>query len=109
MSAVGLFALGENDFFHPEEDHWLPIVKRSLQNGIVSKFTSYITVETEAQEKMLLHKQQQVLQANKNLDVGEQLEEESIQEMSEPSILVVLVLIMGIWFVYRKRKNIDIA
>jgi hypothetical protein len=87
------------DELHPEENLWLPIIKRSFNARVVSKFTSFLSLENEAQEKMLLHKQAQVLNSNKNLDLGEE-----VKNMSEPSIL--WYILGGVFiFLYCKRKS----
>ena len=99
QEALALYELELQDVLKPEQDLWEPIVKQSFKNRLVSKFTSFISLETEAQEKMLLHKQKQVLNSNKNLDL-----EEQVQNMSEPSILWYLLALLGIFFIhYRKR------
>lgn len=99
QEALALYELELQDVLKPEQDLWEPIVKQSFKNRLVSKFTSFISLETEAQEKMLLHKQKQVLNSNKNLDL-----EEQVQNMSEPSILWYLIALVGIIVIqYRKR------
>lgn len=91
--AVAIKAMVRNYILNPnEEDAWMQIITRSMQTGILSPFTSYISLENEAQKNALLHKQKQVLEGDKNFDIDE------VENMSEPSIwwyilaLVVLAL-----------------
>lgn len=84
---------------HPEEDDlWLSIVQNSMSSGILTAFTSYISLENEAQKQALLAKQDQVLNGNQNFDVSD------TPEMSEPSIwwYVLALLLFGLFSV-RKR------
>jgi hypothetical protein len=92
------------DELHPEEDLWLPIIKRSFSARIVSRFTSFLSLENEAQEKMLLHKQEQVLNSNKNLDLGEE-----VKSMSEPSILWYIIGGGFVFVLYRKKSRLKPA
>lgn len=79
---------------------WLVIVKGSLQTNILTGFTSFISLENEAQKQALLKKQKQVLNANKALDIGEE------HRMSEPPFWIVLSLLgAALWFSKRLRST----
>jgi hypothetical protein len=58
-------------FLHPERPvkKTLDIVKASIKTGVMSPYTSYIVLENEAQEKVLLEKQKQILSTKKALDI----------------------------------------
>ncbi|WP_167856813.1 MSEP-CTERM sorting domain-containing protein [Hymenobacter aquaticus] len=59
--------------FHPEatEAERVPFVQASFRAGIMTRFTSYLALENEAQKAALSRKQQEVLQATATLDVDE--------------------------------------
>lgn len=81
------------------KDEWLSIVQSSMKSGILVPYTSYLSLENEAQKKALLHKQKEVLQSNKHFDL------EEAEEMSEPNVLwYILVLFLG-YLVYTKKRE----
>jgi hypothetical protein len=79
---------------HPEttDEAWLPMVQQSFRSGIMSPFTAYIVVETEAQKTSLLQKQKAVLKGSPMKDLSEQT-----QSMSEPGWIMLLLLILLVW------------
>ncbi|MBL4586240.1 MAG: MSEP-CTERM sorting domain-containing protein [Flavobacteriales bacterium] len=81
-----------------KENGWLNAVKTSLSSGILSPYTSYISLENEAQKKALLHKQKEVLNSNENLDL------EEAEQMSEPSIIWYLIFALLLWL-WKGRKT----
>ena len=83
-----------------KESHWFNLLKLSFTSKILNPITAFIVVENEAQEKMLLKKQQEVINGNKNLD----LEESEIQRMSEPEVWIILLLILAYIFFKHKSK-----
>lgn len=87
-----------------EQAH-LQLIKESMQQQIMSPVTSFIVVENEAQKKALKRKQEQILKGNKNLDT-----DEDTQSMSEPSLLLLMMLItIGIAASgYKKKQNADL-
>ncbi len=100
-SALAMQGMWNSQILHPETSHkgWLQLVKYSFMSKIMSPVTSFIVVENEAQKAMLKKKQEQVLKANKSLDVGE-----DTQRMSEPST-IILVLLFGLVLFYRERRK----
>ncbi|TND04829.1 MAG: hypothetical protein FD123_3766 [Bacteroidetes bacterium] len=98
-NALKLEAAARNLVLHPEqtEAEWLDIVRGSFKTRLLSSFTVYIVVETEAQEKALLEKQKQTMSSKKSLDASE-----DEFQMSEPSLWILLGLLLAVFFV-RKR------
>lgn len=85
---------------HKGEEEWLNLVQASFKSKIMNPLTSYLVVENEAQKAILKQKQEQVLSGKKSLDAGEDL-----QQMSEPNLLLMgIVLCIILWFVRRKKK-----
>ena len=89
---------------HPEieNEEWTSSVKHSFKTKIMMPVTSYLALENEAQKAALKRKQEQILNSNKSLDAGE----EEMQQMSEPELIVVgiLILIFVAFQEYKKRK-----
>lgn len=86
---------------HPEtsDKEWLNLVKYSFISKVMTPVTSYLVVENEAQKAMLKKKQEQVLSGNKSLDLGE-----DTQRMSEPS-LILLTILLGLLIWYREKQK----
>jgi hypothetical protein len=86
---------------HPEtsDKEWLNLVRQSFLSKIMTPLTSYLVVENEAQKAMLKKKQEQVLASNKSLDLGEEA-----QRMSEPS-LILLAVLLGFVLWYRQKRQ----
>lgn len=61
------------------------IIANSFRTKIMTPLTSYIVVEDEAQEKVMLEKQKQLLASKLPLDAGEET------QMSEPPLWVLIV------------------
>jgi hypothetical protein len=97
--ALALQAMSMKMDLMPEQtgELWLPIIKESFSSKIMTPHTSYLVVENEAQEKALLAKQQQVLNAKKSLDIDEE------ERMSEPEFWIILILFIA--FVAWKRRR----
>ena len=87
---------------HPEqqEKYWRILVKNSFESNILSEYTSYIALENEAQKAVLKRKQREVLNANSNLDLVQDLE-----RMSEPELWLMMAIV-GLLGIYRERKKI---
>jgi len=66
----------------------------------MTPLTSYIVVENEAQKAVLLRKQKEVLAGKKSLDLNE-----STQRMSEPELMLLLIL-LGAFMFFLKRKKL---
>jgi hypothetical protein len=81
------------------ETDWKNLVKSSFVSRIMTPVTSYLVVENEAQKAILKKKQEQVLSSNKSLDVGEDAE-----QMTEPGLIVLAVLLGLIIWIREKRK-----
>lgn len=58
--------------------------------------TSYLVVENEAQKEMLKKKQEEVLSGKQSLDLSE-----DAVRMSEPELLLLVVLVILIFLIHR--------
>ena len=98
--ALHMQAMWISQTLFPESSkkEWLPLVKHSFISKVMSPVTSYLVVENEAQKAILKKKQEQILSGNKDLDIGE-----DTPRMSEPSILIMLLL-FGCYYWYRKKQ-----
>lgn len=100
-NAILLDALNMSLGLHPEKyDHKaLGIVKGSIEHRIMTPLTSFIVLETEAQEKALLEKQKKLLSSNSHFDTMERT------EMSEPSLVIIGILVLG-YLAVKKRSRL---
>ena len=100
-SALMMQAKWTSQILHPEtsDKEWLNLVKYSFLSKVMTPVTSYLVVENEAQKAVLKKKQEQVLSSNKSLDLGE-----DTQRMSEPS-LIILTILLGIVLFYRNKQH----
>ncbi len=102
-SALMMQAQWNSQILHPENSdrEWLNLVKHSFISKVMTPVTSYLVVENEAQKAMLKKKQEQVLSGNNSLDLGE-----DTQRMSEPSmILLVILLGLILWFREKRKRQ----
>lgn len=83
---------------HPENylENNLMLVKNSILSNVMSPLTSFMVLETETQEKVLIEKQKQILSAKHAVDIGD------VTEMDEPAMLIIVALMCMIYIV-RKR------
>lgn len=101
QSALIMQGQWTSQILHPEisDKEWLNMVKYSLFSKVMTPVTSYLVVEDKAQKAMLKKKQEQVLSGNKSLDLGE-----DTQRMSEPS-LIILIILLGLAIWYREKRK----
>jgi hypothetical protein len=101
QSALTMQGQWTSQILHPEisDKEWLNLVKYSFISKVMTPVTSYLVVENEAQKAMLKKKQEQVLSGNKALDLGE-----DTQRMSEPS-LILLTILLGLIIWFRKKRK----
>ncbi len=101
QSALTLQAKWTSQTLHPEtsDKEWLNLVKYSFISKVMTPVTSYLVVENEAQKAILKKKQAQVLAANKALDL-----DEDTQRMSEPS-LILLTILLGLILWYKEKRK----
>ena len=87
-----------NHKLHPEkaDEDWLALVRASFTAHTMTPVTSFISVENEAQRQALLKKQEQVLNADSSLDIGNE------SRMSEPGLFLVLGLFVILLIIRRK-------
>jgi hypothetical protein len=90
-----------SQILHPEssDKEWVRLVKFSFLSKVMTPVTSYLVVENEAQKAILKKKQEQVLSSNQSLDLGE-----DTQRMSEPSFILLTVL-LGLVLWYRQKRQ----
>jgi hypothetical protein len=102
QSALSMQGQWTSQILHPEtsDKEWLNLVKYSFVSKVMTPVTSYLVVENEAQKAMLKKKQEQVLSGNKSLDLGE-----DTQRMSEPSLILLTILLGLILWLREKRKR----
>ncbi|WP_299246695.1 MSEP-CTERM sorting domain-containing protein [uncultured Aquimarina sp.] len=100
--ALSMQGMWISQTLYPENSkkEWLNLVKHSFTTKVMSPVTSYLVVENEAQKAILKKKQEQILSGNKDLDIGE-----DTPRMSEPSILVILILLISVLFYRHKQRN----
>lgn len=101
QSALTMQGQWTSQILHPEisDKEWLNMVKYSFISKVMTPVTSYLVVENEAQKAMLKKKQEQALSGNKSLDLGE-----DTQRMSEPS-LILLTILLGLAIWYREKRK----
>lgn len=101
-TALTMHAKWVSNIIHPERTNteWLKLVKYSFLSKIMSPVTSYLVVENEAQKAILKKKQEQVLSSKKYLDLGE-----DTQRMSEPSLIILGLLLLLILLYKKKFSN----
>lgn len=101
LSALTMQGQWTSQILHPEisDKEWLNMVKYSFISKVMTPVTSYLVVENEAQKAMLKKKQEQALSGNKSLDLGE-----DTQRMSEPS-LILLTILLGLVKWYREKRK----
>lgn len=101
QSALTMQGKWNSQILHPEtsDEEWLNLVKLSFLSKVMTPVTSYLVVENEAQKAILKKKQEQVLSSNKSLDLGE-----DTQRMSEPSF-ILLILLLGLVLWYRQKRQ----
>jgi hypothetical protein len=82
--------------------NWLNSLKLSFKSHILSSNTTFMVVETKMQEEFLAIKQEEVMNGNKNLDLGEEIE-----GMDEPQIWIYGILMLVLLFIKRKKFAFD--
>jgi hypothetical protein len=103
QSALTMQGQWTSQILYPEisDKEWLNMVKYSFISKVMTPVTSYLVVENEAQKAMLKKKQEQALSGNKSLDIGE-----DTQRMSEPSlILLTILLVLVIWYREKRKRQ----
>jgi hypothetical protein len=101
QNALQLHGRWLSHVFYPQytAEDWLPLVKTSFASHTMTPVTSFISLENEAQRKMLLKKQEEVLHANKSLDL------DSETRMSEPGFYFVGGFLVLMLIAFRKKLN----
>jgi hypothetical protein len=74
------------------------LLKYSFKTSLLTPVSSFIALENEAQKEVLKRKQKNIINGNHTLDLTE------VDEMTEPSMYVLIFMLVGILFVVRKRS-----
>jgi hypothetical protein len=69
----------------------------SFKTKLMNPFTAYIVVETEEQKTLLLKKQNEAVNGNKNLDL-----DSGVRQMSEPNLYILAFLLTMVLFTKRR-------
>lgn len=101
LSALTMQVNWTSQILHPEtsDREWQKLTKFSFISKVMTPVTSYLVVENEAQKAILKKKQEQALSGNKSLDL-----DDNTQSMSEPSLLL-LILLLGIFLWFREKRK----
>ena len=105
LTALAMQAKHMSHTLHPhiKNKEWREMLKYSFVSKIMTPVTSYIVVENEAQRAVLRDKQEKVISGGKLLDL-----DENSRRMSEPSILILSILLIGaLWFIKRRKIFIN--
>lgn len=102
ISALKLDVMWTLHNINPDKtgNSWRELIKASFSSGIMTPVTSYIVVENEAQRKALLRKQRETLRGKESLDL-----QDEVQEMSEPSLIILIILLSGFILIKRRKRN----
>ncbi|MGX7690407.1 MSEP-CTERM sorting domain-containing protein [Flectobacillus roseus] len=102
QSGVWLTGQQQQLLLHPElyEESWRSCLKNSFSSNVLTELSAFLALENEAQKAVLKRKQQEVLDANANLDVSPDFD-----RMSEPELWLMIVIV-GLLGIYRERKKI---
>lgn len=104
LAGLSMQGVWNSYVLHPEnsEKEWANLLKLSFVSEVMNPLTSYLVVENDAQKAILKKKQEQALSGNKNLDLSE-----DSQRMSEPSfIIVAIVLILALWYFEKSKRRL---
>ncbi|MDI9603965.1 MAG: MSEP-CTERM sorting domain-containing protein [Bacteroidota bacterium] len=106
QSALNMQGQWMSQTIRPETSNegWQNLVKQSFISKVMTPVTSYLVVENEAQKAMLKKKQEEALSGDKSLDLGEET-----QRMSEPSLILLTILLFVLVGYREKRKRRRIA
>jgi hypothetical protein len=102
QDCVNIYSLQQRYYLNPATVNPYDIVKCSMQTGVLTPWTSYMVVETEAQRQMLLKKQKEVLSGNPALDLND------TQRMSEPGYWLVLLVLLFFLLRIKSANNFNI-
>ncbi|MFY7828384.1 MAG: MSEP-CTERM sorting domain-containing protein [Flectobacillus sp.] len=100
----GIWLLGQQQqlLLHPElkEQFWRNFLKNSFESNILTEMNTFIALENEAQKAVLKRKQHEVMNANTNLDISQDM-----NRMSEPEfwMMALSLVLLGI---YSQRKDL---
>ncbi len=97
--ALSLQNLNETMALYPTqaEKRWLEQVQKSFTARILTPVTTFMVLETEAQRKALLKKQEEVLNGKRLLDLTD------ARRASEPSLWIFLVIFGALFLLNKKR------
>lgn len=98
QAGAAINALYSEALLYPQPASELRVIQKSFESRMMSPLTSFIVLENETQEKLLLRKQKKMLASKNIFDAGEET------AMSEPELLALLILsaIIALWI---KRRH----
>lgn len=76
----------------------LSYIRRSFEAHVLAPATAFIVVETKEQEEELLKLQEKILKEQERLEASE-------NNLKEPPIVIVIVLMCGIYFIYKSKNK----
>jgi hypothetical protein len=87
---------------HPEKTNTLSrkIFIDAVELNILNPLTSFVVLEDDTQEKMLLKKQKEVLNSENFLDASD-----DPKEMPEPSLILLIIILIILLTVFKLTKK----
>lgn len=103
LMAINALETYSSVFTQHASELWLKELKLAIANNILTNNTAFIVLENEAQKEVLRQKQKQVLSGKKSLDI------EETEQMTEPSIIIFVLIGMALicfnWYKNRKYSS----
>ncbi len=99
---LSLHALYDYKILHPEKTNTLSrkIFIDAVELNILNPLTSFVVLEDDTQEKMLLKKQKEVLNSENFLDASD-----DPKEMPEPSLILLIIILIILLTVFKLTKK----
>lgn len=91
-------------FPYQEESLWMVLYRESIRQHLLTPLTTFIVLENETQRKALLKKEKETLTGKKSLDTNAEKLEDA-QEMSEPSLIIGVIVLALLVLVFKRRRR----
>ena len=112
LAGLLLRGYGQWQSFHPEitDRERVPFIQASFRAGILTPFTSFLTLENDAQKAALHRKQEQTLAANASLDTVESEHSAPTATPIDSGALLLLAagLLLAGWHLRRSRGAVRV-